>query len=393
MRIQSILRLFSRVTTSGRYIPEIDGLRFIAIFTVFLYHSGTQLKRLSNIDFKVPPTHTLLDWITSKGSLGVEIFFAISGFILALPFAQSYLKDAPKVNLKGYYIRRLTRLEPPYIVSLTLLFIFIVVSNTTPIKEATNHYLASLFYLHNIIYNKWSSINPVAWSLEVEVQFYLLAPFFFRLFLIQRSKLRHLIIVGLILLMISFNIFFESWLDYLHLRKSIIVYWSVFAIGILLADVYVCKVKIVEDIQKAFIDFLGILGLVLVFICPKVDSSILQIAGFHLGIGLLFFATLWGRWVNRILKKPVIATIGGMCYSIYLLHYALIALIAKYSSRVSVTQYYEVNYLVQVSIFALVVLVISSIFFISIEKPCMQKDWHKKIFHKNQTSLKESTVE
>ena len=38
------------------------------------------------------------------------------------------------------------------------------------------HLLASLGYVHNIVYGVPSTINVVAWSLEIEVQFYILAP-------------------------------------------------------------------------------------------------------------------------------------------------------------------------------------------------------------------------
>ena len=57
------------------------------------------------------------------GFRGVELFFVISGFILGLPFAAHYLKGAAPVSLRKYYLRRLTRLEPPYIVALLVLFI------------------------------------------------------------------------------------------------------------------------------------------------------------------------------------------------------------------------------------------------------------------------------
>ena len=42
------------------------------------------------------------------------------------PFAAHYIKGARSVNLRKYYLRRLTRLEPPYIVALFLLFILAV---------------------------------------------------------------------------------------------------------------------------------------------------------------------------------------------------------------------------------------------------------------------------
>ena len=51
---------------------------------------------------------------------GVELFFIISGFILGLPFAKQYLAGGKQVRLGAYFLRRLTRLEPPYILILCI---------------------------------------------------------------------------------------------------------------------------------------------------------------------------------------------------------------------------------------------------------------------------------
>ena len=101
---------FQRITTQKRFIPEIDGLRFVAIGSVVLFHLYAALER-GAITEPVP-------FNTDLAKRGVELFFAISGFILGIPFASGYLLNAPSVNLKKYFVRRLTRLEPPYFISL-----------------------------------------------------------------------------------------------------------------------------------------------------------------------------------------------------------------------------------------------------------------------------------
>ena len=59
--------------------------------------------------------------LLSPRVLGVLLFFTISGFILGLPFARQYLVAARPVSF-GFYRRRVTRLEPPYLISMLLLF-------------------------------------------------------------------------------------------------------------------------------------------------------------------------------------------------------------------------------------------------------------------------------
>jgi peptidoglycan/LPS O-acetylase OafA/YrhL len=75
---------FRRITTSGEFIPEIDGLRFIAIALVITHHLAlfVSIQRGQN------------EGPLSRGQLGVELFFVISGFILAVPFAMQYLGSA-----------------------------------------------------------------------------------------------------------------------------------------------------------------------------------------------------------------------------------------------------------------------------------------------------------
>src|SRR5579863_4416601 len=101
---------FRSITTQKRFIPQIDGLRFVAIASVVLFHLYAALEH-GAIPEPIPLNIDL-------PKRGVELFFAISGFILGVPFASRYLLNAPRVDLKQYFLRRLTRLEPPYFLSL-----------------------------------------------------------------------------------------------------------------------------------------------------------------------------------------------------------------------------------------------------------------------------------
>ena len=84
---------FRRITTQKRFIPQIDGLRSVAISSVVLYHIFAALERGA---IPSPAFHPDAD----LSKRGVELFFAISGFILGVPFASRYLLNTPKVKLK-----------------------------------------------------------------------------------------------------------------------------------------------------------------------------------------------------------------------------------------------------------------------------------------------------
>jgi len=89
---QVLLSRFSRETSSGRFIPEMDGLRFAAITMVVLFHlNGYLVARWPLHHSGLLPQSSWLAETALVGFRGVELFFVISGFILALPFASQHL--------------------------------------------------------------------------------------------------------------------------------------------------------------------------------------------------------------------------------------------------------------------------------------------------------------
>ncbi len=82
-----------RITSSGAYIPEIDGLRFIAIMSVVCFHILRMTEIYTNARYHAPssPVTAVFTNMLSHGYRGVSLFFAISGFVLGLPFARHYL--------------------------------------------------------------------------------------------------------------------------------------------------------------------------------------------------------------------------------------------------------------------------------------------------------------
>ena len=104
-----LLRHFQRKTASNNFIPEIDGLRFLAIITVVLYHLNTSFSKEIGlglpdalIEMGGSKSNFSLAWWWVRLDLGVKVFFAISGFVLALPFLKYYLGITDrKVQLKA----------------------------------------------------------------------------------------------------------------------------------------------------------------------------------------------------------------------------------------------------------------------------------------------------
>jgi peptidoglycan/LPS O-acetylase OafA/YrhL len=188
MRVQDLLsrlqKAVSRATSSGAFIAEIDGLRFIAIVAVVAFHLGGRYFERPARPFW-EPGGDIAGWVVYTGFFGVQLFFVISGFVLALPFAQAQLAGGRPVELKKYFWRRITRLQPPYMISLVLFLIVALINNygkvAADIGKYLEHLVAHAFYLHGAFYGPldtpgYFALNHVTWSLEVEVQFYIIAP-------------------------------------------------------------------------------------------------------------------------------------------------------------------------------------------------------------------------
>jgi len=377
---EKILQLLSRKTTSTNFIPEIDGFRFYAIFVVLLYHLNTHITRV------ISASHTSINFqesvifvMAKEGGIGVNVFFAISGFILAIPFARQRLMNASPVNLKSYYIRRVTRLEPPYVISLVLLLIVHLVILHENFNSIFPNFLASLFYIHNILFNQWSVINPVAWSLEVEVQFYVLAPLLAMLFSIRNPVARRFVLAALIISsMLHYNFNIEM-IKSFHLRKSILMHLHQFLIGFLFADYFLTDWKEALKSKSYLFDFIGLgsMGFLLGFNRPFMFLDDLI---FGLCLFLSFISLFKGRLVNAFFTNRWIVIIGGMCYSIYLLHYALIAYLAEYTRSAFFSSLgYGMNFGIQLIIIVPLVIIVSAVYFVLIEKPCMNKDWPSQL--------------
>ncbi|HEX3746866.1 MAG TPA: acyltransferase [Bryobacteraceae bacterium] len=347
--------LFRRITTSGRFVPEIDGLRFVAIASVVFYHLYSALPEGGS--------HLPLHTVFLHGYRGVGLFYAISGFVLALPFALHYLAGAPPVSLKAYYIRRLTRLEPPYIIDLLLCSAILFVGYRISARTILPHLGASILYLHNLIYGAHSIINPVAWTLEVEVQFYCLMPLFALFFAIPARTTRRAALLSVILVAALTQFVFLDAPP--RLRVSILFAIQFFLTGLLLADIYVVDWKQRPAADWRW-DLISFVGWPVAFLLPARESW----PCFPFLILLLYMGALRGVIFSAIFRNSLISTIGGMCYTIYLLHYRLIPVVTKRFTSIPV----------KIAVYLVVLALASSAYFLLIERPCMRKDWPRRLY-------------
>ncbi len=141
--------------------PQLDALRAIAAFSVLFYHV--------NAVHRLPGP---VGRLAGHGDIGVVLFFLISGFLLYRPFVTARRGIAPRVPIGRFYVARLLRIVPAYWVALTLVAVW------PGITEFGSRWWQ--FYLFGQIYDPktvFSGLGP-AWSLCVEISFYLLLPLY-----------------------------------------------------------------------------------------------------------------------------------------------------------------------------------------------------------------------
>jgi peptidoglycan/LPS O-acetylase OafA/YrhL len=113
-------------------------------------------------------------------------------------------------------------------------------------------------------------------------------------------------------------------------------------------------------------------GLVVLFASQTSTSRALVLP---IGIAACLFAAVSGQLVPRVLSVGWVYIIGGMCYSIYLYHYAVISLVGPTMTRIRLGNGYGGNMAVQTLLLGSAVMVISAVFFVLVERPCMDPNW------------------
>ena len=154
-------------TASLRRIPSLDGLRAISIVLVMGLHT---VQRYGVDHPEHPPT---LWWsVILNGSLGVTIFFVISGYLITRLLLHEQ-QTRGTISLSGFYVKRAFRILPPLYVYVAVLVLLSAIGRLALTKWDV---VSALFFFHNYAVSSTSWAIEHFWSLSVEEQFYLIWP-------------------------------------------------------------------------------------------------------------------------------------------------------------------------------------------------------------------------
>lgn len=292
------------------HISQIDGLRFLAVLSVVLYH----------LDEKYIP----------NGFLGVDIFFVISGYVISISLAKN-IKNNLKSFLLNFYKRRIKRLFPALLFFVFIIFICFTIIDPNPKKDFSTGILSlvglsNLYLLFDL--NNYFSISNIfnpfthTWSLGVEEQFYFLYPFIFWL-IFKNKKFLFLIFILTALSLVS-------WLllsDYQNIQfySPVTRLWEI-GFGCVTYNLRHLKFK----------SYFQYLFFVCIILCLLIDvqNSNLEYLIIVIATSLFLISIKNKTIISRFLSKNSIVYLGKISYSTYLWHWGILS-IAHWTSGVT----------------------------------------------------------
>ncbi len=163
---------FTGARTNGDHLAVLDGLRGLAIVLVVITHSFITGYRPAAA---LGPVSIGLEPLVLAGSLGVELFFFISGFVLFVPYARAACGERSVPTLRHFIDRRFIKIVPSYYLTLGIAAFLLFVPadvEAARVPQLISHTLFAHTFWHESIFAFVSAF----WSLGIEVQFYVLFP-------------------------------------------------------------------------------------------------------------------------------------------------------------------------------------------------------------------------
>jgi len=326
---------------NSNQIVSIQMLRGLAASVVCFFH-------FTNGAPDYLPDDNFIKQVFSYGHYGVQIFFVVSGFIL--PYSLYKLNYRIK-NFKNFFLRRLIRLEPPYLLSIFLVIALAYVSMLSPFYRGKpftldwNNFFFHFGYLNAFLNESW--LNPVYWTLAIEFQFYLILGVLYNFF---KDSSRPVQLLILFLFLILSLIIKDNNLIFHHA--------PMFIMGILTFLFFIKKIEIKSYVAIAFA-----LGLI-VFFTADIESVVAGLASM-----ILIFVLSW--------PVKVFLFLGKISYSLYLIHVPIGMRIINISENL--IPVVNINFRLAFIAVAFGVSVLSAyLFYLLVEKKSIE--WTKKIF-------------
>ncbi|WP_342343502.1 acyltransferase family protein [Microbacterium sp. CFBP 13617] len=309
-------------------MPSLDGIRFIAVMVVFIGHGLTVSTR----------------W---PGSVGVTIFFFLSGYLITTLLRREYDK-AGRISLGKFYLRRVLRILPPTYIAIALtglVGVLGVLPSTingwgvaAELLQVTNYYMVWAEAVTGTAHTGLPPESSMLWSLAVEEHFYLIFPALLILLLWRKLSYRK---IGWILVTACA----AAPLWRLFLMAGDASFYRLYVSTDTRFDGLLAGAALALLANPALGDRapFGIRDRALRYIAAPIAAVVFivvalapQSFGLTIGDSILYACLVPLFWLvishpegitGRILNNPVIAHIGVLSFSIYLLHRLALGLV------------------------------------------------------------------
>jgi peptidoglycan/LPS O-acetylase OafA/YrhL len=292
----------------------VDALRGIAALLVLLHHLCHNTVMNATFAKSFPAA---LFWLCGYGAHGVEIFFVLSGFVIAHSVYD--FVPTPK-EVGGFILRRQLRLDPSYWAMLLFILVeqhieALVPSFQTSAFPGLKSVVINALYLHNL--TGINAILGVSWTLCIEVQFYLLFVFLLGSGRVL-SRSASAVPKSAIVMVVALALISLARYHYASDGPWFITFWFYFAIGVLCY--WAVRGRIRPWTFATFPMLCAISAIVHLkpdaLLTGAITATLLYMAGHRAQLG---------NW----LKNPMLQYFGRISYSLYLVHVLVLSIVLR----------------------------------------------------------------
>jgi peptidoglycan/LPS O-acetylase OafA/YrhL len=346
----------NKTKTEILHYDYLDALRGVAILMVLSVHFTMFLNLFDGKRF-------------AFGAYGVQLFYILSALTLFLSSSQRFVSE--KKPVLNFYIRRFFRIAPLFyaaIVIYCLLWQFAKIEYRLPAGQILlDNIVAHFLFIFGFSKYWINSIIGVEWSIFCEVCFYLSLPILFKYIKDKKSAIT-LAVLSALIAFVSSRLFYSSekllheWSSFFILQN-----YFYFALGIVLYFFVKEKKQYSQKLLRlGWLVLFCLTGIMLI-----IDRNFYTTILFSLFLALFIFLMQYGDNISNIFNNKFTRFLGKISYSIYLLHFLILNIIAKLIINPNLKFFNQNPVFKILAILSsfIIVLVVSTIFYNIIEKP------------------------
>jgi peptidoglycan/LPS O-acetylase OafA/YrhL len=293
------------------YLPTLDGWRACAVMAVIVSHFAYSASIVQNAPHWV---HYVL---IGSGVKGVQLFFAISGFLITSRLIEER-NSFGRISLKRFYVRRVCRILPP---AMTYLLVFALLGVTGFVPFQWKYWLSAVCFFRNYMPVGGGTVLDIHyWTLSVEEQFYLIWPALLVSFGIYRAKYTASFLI--------FAVWIWRWIASNHIWGASVGQgdWSRSDMcfdGLLVGCFFALALES-PQLKRWLAKYLSVGAVAAVIAIILVSGGRTYTPGGRTIqstlMPVLIVATILNpqTWLGRLLEIPVLRWIGRLSYSLYI---------------------------------------------------------------------------